>query len=281
MTTQKDWVHPLNFRQLKSIPDWKEWRKLWCTTNDYQVLLGLLHSAPNVVAETKQDMIDQYSDLLEIADGYGNSWEFASRDGVLGLGAHEAMLLGQMRQGLASKAFAILAASLFKHIPNAFEDYTPDSLLVPEIFHKLLWFFDDRDRRRVGNNAPQRHRGRTHTVSAAVCFIEAMLEFIWITPYVRGYHDERRADLSRMLYAARGQMMRIAYHAHYLECLRSQHIWRELDDADMRLMKTLVLEGGMTKYKTIKGALRTSGMTVYGADVYLVLEAQKRRNKWH
>jgi len=285
--TTKPETHRLTRKICGKINTWTEWQEYFRDTDELSMLLGLLHEAPSIRWSKKEEVIAKYSDLLELADGYSAIVQdiFLNEDErKFGVDWREAV--SDNRQEVARKALWALTQSLFKDDKKASRDNKPwmHIVLIPEIYEKLLWFFDDSDRKRGGWSNTRFHlrEGENeHPTQVTVKFLQEFLIFAWNN---RDYfHVEE--DVKNMLFTSRPHLLRIFYYSENLDWFLSHGNHAKLDEASMKQLKELVLWGGGTfskdsppytqvaRYSTINQALYDRAV---GSEIYTILVARKK-----
>lgn len=237
-------THPLLLKEFGMIRHWCLWKEAWAEAKHAEQLMGLLHVAFDMEPDGRGDMIECFRFLLEVADGFaaydelkkpedyptfGCSWGTLSPTGLIG----EAC---QMRRTVATKAMQVLCVRALR-FERTMSHHLTWRIFQPEIFEKLLWFFDDAERRAHGHNLSDQDEDRVH--KAARVFVRELILGAW--PFVPGrFGDPERPEddrLSKMFAAARPRFVRMLFRMDMLELLvDNDKRWRDMGEAEMAVL---------------------------------------------
>lgn len=242
-------LHPLRAKELRLIPSWSEWKKLWEAEVHPERLIGLLHIGFDVPLKTYASEQTYASErilfYLSIADGHTSdigSWEEQNRElGFTSLGRN--LTWAEIRQRVAQKAFQELCRHLFKNTerpdqtPSWFRELTEDSC---HILDAVLDFFLERDlesgplKMRL-RNLLQHEKSHEHEIAAS--FLEELCIFAGSYPQP---FRERDAEIEKNLRQRRPQFVRILVGLNKFALLRWESP-EDLDDACYKMLKRLAL----------------------------------------
>lgn len=267
-------AHRLTRKMCGNITSWKEWQECFESANKLPILMGLLHCAPDIGWSTKEELVAMYCDLLELADGYSaNERKTFLNKGEKRHTGDWADVQARMRGEVAEKAFWALSQSLFKDDKRASPDNKPwmYAVLIPEIYEKLLWFFDDSERRGglgASNAVIRSHRrDENHPAKVTADFLRSFLQYAWDV-HIGDHHGEERKERQAMLLNSRSRLLKIFYNSENLDWFLGIGIHRKLDTASMKQLKELILWAD-GKYDTKQNApVRVSRYTTMNEAVY-------------
>lgn len=205
-------LHPLCTKELRLIPTWSEWKKLWEAEAHPERLIGLLHIGFDVPLDTEAS--DRILFYLSIADGHTSgigTWE--ERRQEFSFSGRYTTWAG-IRRWISEKAFQKLCRRVFKNTesrdrrPSWLATLTCDSYRVLDA---VLAFFLECDpvwvqQGRLLRNLPQDKD--SHEWGVAVSFLENLSIFAWNPFLLANYGDDlairesvrqRRPQLVRVL----------------------------------------------------------------------------------
>jgi len=266
VTYETGHTHPLLQKELRRL-DWRGWKKAWEETNDPDLLMGLLHTAFDC-STGPGEWAERVIFLLAVADGHSHLESFDQ--GTCGAKQH---------QRVAEKAFKVLCGRWFKAPDEKYyhEDSPLKRVLVDGIYQKVLWFFDDRERRgphffRFDANLPQEEEKEGHHRKIARKFVQELIEETWSLHFdsdEHGLYGEELEEWKAVCFAARPAYIRMLWQIGDLNFLTR----RRLDDASMEELHRLALQGYHKTYQTVEAAVYAGH---HPAKIYLIADANRK-----
>jgi hypothetical protein len=238
-------THPLLRKEFGMIRHWFLWKKAWDEAEHAEQLMGLLHVAFDMETSEPNDWIERYRFLLDVADGFEAYDELKKPDDYPTFGCTYGTLAPtgiinerrQMRRTVATKAMQVLCDRVLRFEPTKGYQLAW-RFTQPEIFEKLLWFFDDADRRTHGYNLSDRDDGRISTATRA--FVRALIGNAWrFLPNAFGDRFDRKDEESirAMFDAARPRFVRMLFRMGKLDLLVNiDKRWRDMGAAEMSVL---------------------------------------------
>ena len=222
-------LHPLRAKELRLIPTWSGWKKLWEAEVHPERLIGLLHIGFDVPLDIEES--DRILLYLSIADGHTSgigSWEEERRELCFtSMGRY--LTWAKIRQRVAQKAFQELCRHVFKNTES--RDQRPSWLgtLMDKSCQALdavLAFF------LLGNTfRPDIHNlpcERSHEYEIAVAFLEDLSMFAWDLHPLVNYGDD--LPIAESFRQRRPQFVRVLAGLNKLSLLEKKPP-ADLDDA--------------------------------------------------
>lgn len=237
-------LHPLRAKELRLIPTWSEWRKLWEAEVHPECLIGLLHIGFDVPLDT--EVSDRILFYLSIADGHASgigSWEEERRElSYTSFGRH--ITWARIRQRVAQKSFQELCRRVFKNteprdrVPSWLATLTSDSYRV---LNAVLAFFLECDpvwiqQGQLLRNLPR--DAKCHECGIAVSFLTDLCTFAWNSFLLPNYGDG--PAIEENLRQRRPQLVRVLAGLNNLSFLEEMSS-EDLDDACCEELKRVAL----------------------------------------
>jgi hypothetical protein len=255
----KDDTHPLLRKKFGMLRHWCLWKKAWDEAEHAEQLMGLLHVAFDMEPSEQGDWIERYRFLFEVADGFeaydelkrpddyptfGCTWGTLSPTGIISEPS-------QMRRTVAVKAMQVLCDRALRFEPTKGYQLAW-RFTEPEIFEKLLWFFDDADRRTRGYNLSDRDDGRISKATRE--FMRAFIGNAWrFLPGAFGEFNRQDEERIRSMFAAaRPRFVRMLFRMERLDLLVNiDKRWRDMGEPEMAVLRAVA-------------RLRSNGNATYG-----------------
>lgn len=247
MDTKQE-THPLLQKELRMLRHWRLWKEAWDKTVNAEELMGLLHVACDM--ETQEgESLERFTLLLEVADGYQDRKGLTKPEDYPTFGVSWGTLapIGpvsepvQIRSAIAAKAMRVLRDRILKYEPTK-QRYMPWLVVEPEGFAKLLWFFDDADRRLQGYNLAVCDDGRLN--ADVRTFAWALICSGWrFMPGAFGEfsHDDT-GRLRDMFAAARPRFVRMLFRMGRLGSLIDVNKrWQDMGESEMDVLSAVAL----------------------------------------
>lgn len=273
-TKKEDTTHPLLNMRLVPL-DWRGWKLQWEACASPEAAMALLHVAFDVPAAHDGEMTERVLLFFRLADGHCDEESLVSSDdfktGAERESRHLALPSGHARAGclyaphkmrmqVAAKAFRVLCEEWLKFRQER-SNIGPgwmEWILNDEVFDRLLWFFDDRDRRHgFRRNLPDPDSKMHQADAIARQFAYDLIRYTWVfrreTYDWHGLHPDgsKFARWNRIFFEARPRYVRILAALGQLDLLmRADFI---ADFASLNTLEDLALRSSrFREFKTVE-----------------------------
>ncbi|WKZ29554.1 MAG: hypothetical protein QY323_02385 [Patescibacteria group bacterium] len=274
-TKKEDTTHPLLNMRLVPL-DWRGWKLQWEACTSPETAMALLHAAFDVPVAHVNEMLERVLLFFRLADGHRDehgltvSSDFKSE--VEREMQHLRLPSGHARAGclyephkirmqVATKAFRVLCEEWLKfrwERSNNNEYGWMQWFLNDHAFDRLLWFFDDSDRRGLFRGNLRDPDSKVHQADAiARRFAYDLIQYTW--SFQRETYDWHwlhpdSAEFARwanIFRAARPRYVRILNALGRLDLLT--HANYVADDASLKALEELALRSQQyPEFKTIE-----------------------------
>jgi hypothetical protein len=265
-------LHPLVERCKTTFRSWNEWLEAWNSTDNAEMLDGLIHCGFNVPYD-RDEFADRVCFYLEVADGYcnhdlrnrGREGDYEEKHFRSSFVRTEKDCLNNLslvdiRKKIATRAVKILVAEIFSRCPDRMDDRSSKQRAWERIVHdqtimkKIMWFFriDDHLYSDRPRNIP--HDGYPFYKEFKE-FLIALCWYAWDSEYSL-HSREKNDELALMLEIRPRCVQFLSYFKEVRMLLKPNWL---VTSKEMRVLKRLALSEKTVELRQWRGTVEVQG----------------------